>query len=579
MQPTQVTSSRVKDTVLLVVLTAILSFCFLGSRPFSTRGEPREALVAQAMFESGSYLLGSGYGGVVPSKPPFMHWFITAFSQLTGEVTEFTSRAPSALASFSFLLGWFFFLRRRIPPQQALFATLLLATSIEWFRTASTTRVDMTLAALLGVSVMGLFGWWERKLVGVPFGTILALCGATLTKGPVAIALPGVVFGLFLLIKGERLGRVIGKCLLVFIPALFGALLWYFAAYLDRGPEFFEKVYYENFARLTSTQEDRPHDNPALYLLATIPLGLMPWTLLALPFVWRGITALRQLGSLRIAWASARERFQSAAPLAQFSFIAAVVFIVFFSIPSGKRSVYLLPIYPFLALGLAEVLSRLRYHESWGVRAMIKVVSGLIAVVLMALAAIFTWSSSGLSSLKQVLRGGQVGDLQQIGSKVGAEGVSLQAIMLLFFLGLLLYGALCTKRITQRPHTIGLFFALLFLAANGSVIVLLSQQTTPKTFAPMVAGLVPEQASLYSYGNEFYGLSFYLKREIRSLEKNTAPELGSYVVMYAGNVADLSAALSPGTTLVPRGASPNSVDKPGQPLLLFEVSASPSANN
>ncbi|NDC36860.1 MAG: hypothetical protein EBZ48_02275 [Proteobacteria bacterium] len=565
--------SRLSDTALVVLLTTLLSFCFLGARPFSTRGEPREALVAQAMVESGNYLLGTGYGGVVPSKPPFMHWFIAAFSTVPGEVTEWTARAPSALASFSFLLGWFFFLRRRIGVDRAVFATLLLLTSVEWFRAASTTRVDMTLAALLGFAFMGLYRWWEQKLSGVPLWTIVALWGATLTKGPVAIMLPGAIFGLFLLLQGERLSRIIGKCLIVFVPALCGALLWYVAAYLERGPEFFQKFYYENFARLTSTQEDSPHKHSALYLLATIPLGLMPWTIVTLPLVWNGVVGLRRREAIRGLPAQIRKAFMNGSALGQFCTIAALVFVVFFSIPSGKRSVYLLPVYPFFALGLSEILLRLRYHELRSVRIMLRTVAAIIVFAAITGAVALSALGSGNSALQQRIQGSDLADLQKIVTQMGVVGVSVHTLMLALLMGLLVYGAIYANRILQHPRHMGIFFALLFLAANGSVIVLLSEQSTAKSFAPDVSRQAPSEAPLYSYGNEFYGLSFYLKREIRSLRKGMAPELGSYVVLYARNVSELEAALAPGAQLVKIGESPNSVDKPGRPLVLYNVRA------
>lgn len=566
-----------RDTVLVIALTALLSFCFLGSRPFSTRGEPREALVAQAMLESGNYLLGSGYGGVVPSKPPFMHWLIAGFSKIPGEVTEWTSRAPSAVASFAFLLAWFGFLRRRIGSPQALFATLLLATSIEWYRAASTTRVDMTLAALLGFSFIGLYGWWERKLLGVPFWTILALWGATLTKGPVAIALPGAIFGLFLLLQGERVGRVIGKSLVVFVPALCGALLWYLAAYLERGPEFFHKVYYENFARLTSTQEDSPHKHSAFYLVGTIFLGLMPWTFLVLPLAWQWTLSLGRPRSLRGALVTIRQRFQSATPLAQFAVLASVVFIVFFSIPSGKRSVYLLPVYPFLALGLAQFLSRIQYQQLASTRIIIRGLSLILLSVGLVIGAAVSNLPATATLLGRYVGAEQAADTLEVLTRFSLAGASVPSLMLCVLACSLLCGAIMTRRIVQSQLGVAALFSAILIAATGSIIVLISQQTTAKSFAPQVAALVPAHTPLYSYGNEFYGLSFYLKREIRSLQSNSAPEPGSFVVLYEGNVAALTAALPPGSSLVATSRSPNSVDKLGEPLLLFKVQPRPPA--
>ena len=83
--------------IYLVLLVAFLvTVPGMAGREFSTRGEPREALVAQAMISTGDWILPSGYGGSVPSKPPLTHWIMALASLPGGEVTEFTARFPSA---------------------------------------------------------------------------------------------------------------------------------------------------------------------------------------------------------------------------------------------------------------------------------------------------------------------------------------------------------------------------------------------------------------------------------------------------------------------------------------------------
>ena len=61
-------------------LAFLLLIPWLGLKDFSTRGEAREALVAQAMVQSGNWILPSAYNGAIPSKPPLLHWLISLFS-------------------------------------------------------------------------------------------------------------------------------------------------------------------------------------------------------------------------------------------------------------------------------------------------------------------------------------------------------------------------------------------------------------------------------------------------------------------------------------------------------------------
>ena len=47
---------------------------FLGVTIFYTKGEPREAIVALSMLESGNWILPVNYGTDIAYKPPFFYW-------------------------------------------------------------------------------------------------------------------------------------------------------------------------------------------------------------------------------------------------------------------------------------------------------------------------------------------------------------------------------------------------------------------------------------------------------------------------------------------------------------------------
>lgn len=551
-----------RDTALIVLFAGAVILMFLGSRPFSTRGEPREALVAQAMLESDNWLLGSGYGGVVPSKPPFMHWFVSTFSLVTGDVDEWSARLPSALAAIGFMVLWFRFLYPRIGRSGAFLAVALLCTSVEWYRAATTTRVDMTLAALIGCAFIGLYSWWERRLTGFPILTVLALCGATLTKGPVALVLPGAVFGIFLLIRGEPLFRILTRCLMVFVPALLGAALWYVAAYVERGPEFFHKVYYENFARLTSTQEDSPHKNSALYLLGTMPLGLLPWTLICVPLLG-GVLAFLRRGPAE--WL---RRLRSAAPLTQFAWIASLVFIVFFSIPEGKRSVYLLPIYPFLALGLAVLLLSSGYENWRATRWVVRSFSGVMLLVGVMLATAPLWLSQVMAIESIRSSRGLFQNLEILQGMIAAAGLAELSILVIF-IGVAIAAVLLGHRFYARYLGVPVIFGALLICVQGAVLTPAARQLSGESFVPEILEKVPASAALYSVWNEFYGLSFYLHREIKPL--SSEPREGDFILLYERNLSRLPERLATGTIPQQLAISPNAIDKPGQKVVLVRI--------
>ena len=59
-------------TLLLVLIVTFVPW--LGDTLFNTKGEPREALVAVTMLNSGDFILPESYGADIPYKPPFLAW-------------------------------------------------------------------------------------------------------------------------------------------------------------------------------------------------------------------------------------------------------------------------------------------------------------------------------------------------------------------------------------------------------------------------------------------------------------------------------------------------------------------------
>lgn len=99
------TDYRVKLLIFILILLTFLPW--LGLSPFNTKGEPREAIVAVSMLQSGNWVLPVSFGAEIPYKPPFLAWCIALFSLPTGEVSEFTSRLPSALAASAMAMMMF----------------------------------------------------------------------------------------------------------------------------------------------------------------------------------------------------------------------------------------------------------------------------------------------------------------------------------------------------------------------------------------------------------------------------------------------------------------------------------------
>ncbi len=330
-----------------VVALAVATLPWLGVADFHTRGEAREALVAQSMLVSGEWVLPRAYNAAIPSKPPLFHWLVLAASIPFGDVTEFTARLPSTLAAFGTLAFFLTALHKLLSTREQLLFTVLLALSFEWLRGSVTARVDMVHAACLSTGLLSAFfalergglSWWAAA------STLFAL--ATLGKGPVAIAVPSLALIVWLLVRYEaRLApaRKVGGSLIL---ALIVSLTWYTAAYLRAPVEFADKVWDENVARFAGTMRDDPHKHSIAFLVGMLLLGTLPWSPLVL---WHAVrTRTCSIKGTQEIWTGSR-------PLVRFCLVSVISVISFYCVPSSKRGVYLLAAYPFLAVLSATLL-------------------------------------------------------------------------------------------------------------------------------------------------------------------------------------------------------------------------------
>ncbi len=339
-------------------MSALLLLPWLGEAWFSSKGEPREALVAVSMLQNGEWVLPVNFGVDIPYKPPLLAWLIAAFAWLFngGVVNEYLSRLPSALAAISLLMCGFAWARRVRGDRFAMIFSIVTLTCFEFFRAAMACRVDMVLTASMVIPLYLTFRVCERgdkRHRGTDalcwIGAWALLSCAVLTKGPVGSLLPCCVAGAYMLLRRHRFMPAFFKMLGLALAAMVLPALWYYLAYLRGGDGFLDVVWEENIGRLTGTMSYESHEQPFYYNFVTLIAGCLPWTLLC----------LFSLASLRKGMPH-RRPLQPAGMLA---LVAVIVIVGFYCIPASKRSVYLLPAYPFVCYAIASILDSTEVHS------------------------------------------------------------------------------------------------------------------------------------------------------------------------------------------------------------------------
>ncbi len=331
----------------LGLMGLVIFFWRLGVPGLMDPDEGRYAEIAREFFVSGNWLIP--HLNLLPylEKPPLVYW-LTALSFGGLGYTELAARLPAALSALGGILLAYGLGRAFWGPAPGFFSAVVLATCGGYVALARLLTLDMTLAFFLNLGVgLGYLALSRNRPSFWPWA-YLALGLGVLTKGPVAVVLAALIWGLWVLLispppqpsplKGEGVkGSIYSRLRLLCQPwgwlILAVLVLPWFAWVGWRYPEFYRFFLVEqHFGRYLSAAI---HPQP-FYYYGPVLLGLM------LPWSWL------------LPWALAKGR--GAGQDRVFLLLWAGVILVFFSLSRGKLAPYVLPALLPLALLLGQAL-------------------------------------------------------------------------------------------------------------------------------------------------------------------------------------------------------------------------------
>lgn len=498
---------------LIIILAIVMMTPFLGLSDFNTKGEPREAVVAYTMLEHGNWILPINNGGDIPYKPPFFHWCIAFFSLFIGHVNEYTSRLPSAVSLVLMTIGGFAFYAKRKDTQTSLIAAILTLTAFEVHRAGMNCRVDMVNTAFMVGAMYLLYRWWEKGKHQLPWLAILCMSGATLTKGPVGIILPCFVMGVFMLTQRENFWGIVWRMALTALLSLIIPFCWYYAAYLQGGDEFLRLVKEENIDRFMGKMAYESHENPAWYNLLTLVMGWAPYTLLLLfsLFIlpWKKFSKPRFL-----------ENAKKATPLQVFTWLAFLLVLFFYCIPKSKRSVYLLPCYPFMAYLIAEYIVWMMKEKMGAIKIYAGVIASLAVILVIATLVIRAGCIPDT-----IFHGKHAADniamLHAIGEST--HGILFYVCYMFLIIGAYhIFKALKKKETSQMMKYTLVMVIALFITLDSTLQPAVLNTKADKHLAPVIEKKF-DTSKLYSYMSvemmHFFSLNFYLGDKIQQFDK------------------------------------------------------------
>lgn len=336
---------------------ALLFLGGLGWVDANAPDEPRYLQVAEEMrsMEHGpeGLVLLHLNGEIYTQKPPLYYWLAAGLGAPLGRVTEAAGRLPSALSGLLTVLLVLRFGTRLFGGATGVLAAALLLGQFEFVKLARKVQLDVLLCLLESVALVA-FWSWDRGLASRTRCIVVmhaAMGLAVLTKGPVGILVPLLVAALYLAWEG-RLREIRGvlppwALLLSVAPGL----AWVAAAAALAPVGFTDDAVGANL--IGRFFAGTSHARPFFYYLYQFPADFLPWVVLA-PVVWWA--ARHQV------FAAPGEKSEPVNPEVRrawrflLSWVAAS--LLFFSLSSGKRGLYMIPVFPAAVLLCADALVR-----------------------------------------------------------------------------------------------------------------------------------------------------------------------------------------------------------------------------
>ncbi len=342
----------------------LFALLLLGLPVIGSSTEGREAQVISVILRTQEWILPLR-NGIVPSKPIFFHWLGAIFAKLFGESNEFTVRFPSLVAATFLLILTGIAASRlleglgsmrgseRSKHSDGLFASFILATSYGFARLASSAQVDMVFSLFAFCAIWALiFPIISRPddlqsaapLRDRDFLLFYLMCAlATLSKGPLGIVLPAIIVGTlyFLLLGLKRSVLLFLRPRLSWLLFLVIVVPWYWASYAEaKGAFIGRQLIFENLTRFIGGENI--NTEPLWFYIPSFLRSVSPWSA-----IWIALLFFN-----RAAIGNTLQRNTRLLPIYAF-----LIGILFFSISSGKRHSYLLPLYPLFAISLSAEIS------------------------------------------------------------------------------------------------------------------------------------------------------------------------------------------------------------------------------
>ncbi|MDI3400693.1 glycosyltransferase family 39 protein [Pseudomonas sp. V88_4] len=325
----------------LLLLAALLFFFALGNHQLQGSTEARVAGIAMEMHLDNDWVTPRLFGEPFLEKPPLSLWLDAGALRVFG-VSPWAVRLASAVAGLLSVMLLYAMLRRFERPKAiAWTAGILLATMASYWSNVRGVGEDALLALGVTTALLAFFQAQRASTLGNSLLFAVGIAIATLSKGVLGLAMPGVVIFAFLLAdnlmdKRFKLTDWLRPGLLTLV-GLIPLMIWLAVLYQRGGVQAVSEVLLTNsVGRFSGSFVEAGHYEPFYYYLAKLPEAFLPWNILVYLGLWHFRKELK---------ANRYLLFFSLWIIAQF---------ILLTLASSKRTVYLMSMTPAAAVIAAE---------------------------------------------------------------------------------------------------------------------------------------------------------------------------------------------------------------------------------
>jgi 4-amino-4-deoxy-L-arabinose transferase-like glycosyltransferase len=355
--------------LLLVCAYLVLSLWNIQIQTIAAPDEPRYAVAAREMLRTGDWVVPKFNAQPRLVKPIFFYWVLAAVGavgQALGAPLDTAFRFGPLLMGLLAILGTFVLGARLRGERLGFVAAGILMTSFEFHKLSRELVCDMSLATFL------LWSWVffhiairriERGAAasstwGSLLGFYVCLGMACMTKGPFLVGIFSVVPLLAYLAWTKKLRLLARAGLLWGVPISLVLGFWWFAALRSRGYDWVAFFVTENLQRFKGAKDHTQNPLPFVFYFKSLGENFAPWIVLVPVAAWWSLKSIGVVPSSTPAEprCSVKDSFMSLSDSSKMLFCCLAIPFFIMGISVSKRPLYLLPIYPYIALWVSWLL-------------------------------------------------------------------------------------------------------------------------------------------------------------------------------------------------------------------------------